>query len=260
MKSDYSLIFLLLCVFASGTAMATDDLEDLVRINEVFQMKIVGLETDGPVNTCFVSSIAFKADNSQPEMTKARVLCDTSRGKIATYWKFGLTTGISETLLVDVDSDSWLKIVDTPQVEPRKADESTQDWGARLKDTRDHVIEVETSTRLFDPYDGEVTDEARSVLWEGLGLSDPELADFVVSFLEDFGGCRNPHFSNLVSRVENSIYDGGHVSSPQIEMKRVRAYGENAAESEKNKDKEVLEFEEGFGKWGTSFPDPPKLD
>jgi len=232
-----------------------DDLKAFIRTNEFFEMRVAGLKTEAPIQTCMVSIIALRADKTDAPVSRSRILCETLHGNLAVYWKFDRTKGISETILVDIESDVWLKIVDTPQVEPRKADESTREWGARLRDTRNHVIEVETSTRLFDPYDGEVTDEARSVLWEGLEASDPELANFVVSFLEDFGQCWNPNFSTLVSRLENSIYDGEHVSSPKLEVKRVRTYVENAAEH-----KEAIEFEKEFGKWGSSFPDPPKLD
>jgi hypothetical protein len=243
-----------LVVFASfQSSFGEERLEDMWRSNHPFEIRIEGADPDDPLYRCLDSGIALGKDRSTANTTKSRILCEAPWGRFAHFWSFDQgTTGETTTVLVDTDSGSWLKIVDRPEIEARGADEDTWAWQKRLEEVRDHLVTIETSTRLFDPFDAEVTEEARSVLWEDLQKSDPELAEMVVFLLEDLGRCRHPWCEALTRSVEKWVYGGDQPTSPEVVVRRLAGDG-----LEDPDDHEQSDFENDFGKWGDSFPDPP---
>jgi len=252
------LILSLLSLLATANVQlgfAEERLEDMWRSNHSFEIRIEGAEPDDSHYRCIDSGIAVQKDQSTANTTKSRILCDTPWGRFAHYWAFDRgTTGESTVVLVDIESGAWLKVFDQPEIEPRGKDEDKWAWQDRLSDVRDHLVTVETSTRLFDPFDAEVTQEARSVLWDGLQQSDPDLAEVVISILEDLGACRHPWCEGLTGALEKWVYAGPPLRSPQVIVRRVPGGGlEDPGEHEQS------DFENDFGKWGDSFPDPPRL-
>lgn len=251
-------IFLVLLVTLASfhSVFAEERLEEMWRSNNFFEIRVQGTDLDDPGYRCLDSGISINKDRSTVSTIKSRILCDTPWGRFAHFWAFDrASSGESVIVLIDVDSGVWLKLVDQPEIEPRGEDEDRWAWQGRLDEVRNHLVSVETSARLFDPFDAEVAMEARSVLWEDLQKSDPDLAEIVILLLEDLGACRHPWCEALTGSLGKWVYAGEPLRSPEVVVRRVAGGGVVDP-----KEHELFDFEKDFGKWGDSFPDPPKLN
>ncbi len=254
MSKQVALVSVVLLLIVQST-FSQEPFEDVWRSNHPFEIRIEGAESDDSIYRCLESGISLNKDRSTTNTIKSRILCDTPLGRFAHFWSFDRgTTGETTVVLVNVESGSWLKIGDQPEIEARGADEDLWAWQERLGEVRDHLVAIETSTRLFDPFDAEVTEEARSVLWEDLQKSDPDLAELVASLLEDLGTCRHPWCEALTGSIEKWVYAGEKPVSPEVVVRRL-----TGDRLEDHDDHEQSDFEKDFGKWGDSFPDPPRL-
>lgn len=250
-----SSLFSMLVFVTVPWAIAADLTDDLSRMDMPFEVRVAGEDDpENPRIRCLATGL-IRNDGEIPMIQYNRVLCETSRGRLAMYGAADLgSTGEIVSVLVDVDSGSWLRIVDQPEIEPRGVDEDIWAWQGRANEIRDHLVTTETSTRLFDPFDAEVTEEARSVLWEDLQTSDPEIAELVAFLLERLGACRHPWCDFLTVGIDEWVYAGPPISSPEVQVRRL---GKTTLEDPD--EHEQTDFEHDFGKWGDSFPDPPRL-
>lgn len=250
------MVFLGFLCYSGTCVVAFEETEALRRMEMPFEVRVTGEDSDSQAVAECLEVTLIREDGELPMVRYGRTLCVTPVGRVALFEAADLgSTGEVTTTLIDVDSGSWLRIMDQPEIEKRGVDEDIWVWEKRLNDVRDHLVSVETSTRLFDPFDAEVTDEARSVLWEDLQKSDPDLAEVVGFLLEALGACRHPWCEGLTHGVEDWVYGGEPMESPEVTVRRTgNILLENPDEHE------ISDFEKDFGKWGDSFPDPPKLN
>ncbi len=248
-------LFLGLLVSSGPFAVAADATKDMRRMEVRFEVRVAGEDPDARAIADCLDTTLIREDGELPSVRYGRTLCTTPNGRLAVFEAANIgSTGEVTSILIDVDSGSWLKITDQPEIDERGVDEDIWAWQGRLADVRDHLVTVETSTRIFDPFDAEVTEEARSVLWEDLQISDPELSELVIFVLENLGNCRHPFCESLTHSVESWIYAGAPLNSPEVSVRRT---GKGMLEDPD--DHEQSDFEKDFGKWGDSFPDPPRL-
>jgi hypothetical protein len=243
-------------------ALAYGDEDQILRMDTSFNMRIGSddsadsADSADPAFRCMASTLVLNDREKIISTSKRRILCETPIGPLGFFFRAELgTTGISKTLLVDIDTGSWLEVTDKPDIDPRKPDEDKWTWEARLNEIRDHVVTIESSTRIFDPFDAEVTEQAREVLWNDLKESDPKIATVVGFLVENLGGCKSPYCMGLVHSVTDWVFAGQPPVSSQVnvQMLGVPSIGDPD-------EHELTDFEKGFGKWGRSFPDPPRLD
>lgn len=253
MRSHRLIAVLLALLGASFSPVHGDD--DVLRMNTLFEVGIASAESDAPVIRCMASTLTAR-DSDVSVTHKRRILCESPIGPFAIFGQDEIgTTGEVVTVLVDIDSGSWLKIVDQTEIDPRGLDEDKWAWSARLNEIRDHLVTVESSTRLFDPFDAEVTQQARSVLWDGLQESDPTVAALVEYLVENVSNCKYPYCQVLTRSIGEWVYGDKGPASPEAEARMV-----GRPSLEEPDEHEETDFEKAFGKWGRSFPDPPRLE
>lgn len=242
-------------IMSFGGALSAQGLvqHEMYRYDQQIQYKIPGVDHPDSVIECRRTWI-FLRGGGLPEVGKSRMLCKTPSKTFTWFRSFNIKNGSKDILFVDNDNQSWLRIQDVPEIVPRDKDESLDQFGRRLNDKRDHVIRIETSNRKFNAIDGEVLDAGRKRIWEALEQSDPEVVELVTDILENFGSDPSPDWDVILRDLVECVYDGGEISSPELEVHRYQP------EIQKMKDDyEISDFEKEFGKCGKSFPDPPSF-
>lgn len=244
-----------------------------VRVDQEVSFLLPQTEQGQPSIHCLLSSILRRRTPMDKQYDhKYRTLCEADWGRFATFSRHRSDTGVAETLLVDIDSGEWLLINDTPNISPQEENETRFEFAARAKNPRDHTYRLESHSWRFDPFDGENLESARSRNWKKLKEMDPELTDLITRILRTFGNVINPEtiimthtLEELVysgkalsapgqKTVEELVHSGKALSAPSLKARRIKSKIEPA-----DSDHEITAFERKFGKWGESFPDPPKL-
>ena len=250
-------LFLLLLglILVSGGLARASSIKDnnLIRVDRESLFHSGNKSDETTRIRCLRTSLIRQEDTSEGEY-KYRTLCQADWGSFAVFRSYDSGSGELRELLVDVNSGQWILINDTPDLPPREPEETVLEFSKRVRNLRDHSIRIESSSWRFDPFDGEFLESAKKRVWSKLKETDPDVADLVDNILQSFGDASSPEAIIMTSSLERFVYSGEKHLSSDLKKKRLHS----TIESFKG-EHQTTDFESEFGKWGESFPDPPRL-